>query len=273
MTDEATFGKPPVAAPAAGAGRAFDWLRAGYRLMHGAPRMWFGMTLIYFLIAAVLRLIPFMGGLVLILISPWLLAGTLTGAREPGAPPAAGPRGWIESLLLMPMRRFVQPTRDEHRLAALAIACIVVFGFALLIRIVEELFLKGGAMATGLAATGLAPRMGAGFAIAAVIVAVAYLMLLMAVYYLVPLVLFRGRAPIEAMMESFRTCLHNAGAWILLMGIFFIPYALIVFAYAWMPWTGLLLTLTLGFLLVPLFVATSFASFEALFGAGEPTLQ
>lgn len=272
MTDETAFGKPPVAAPAVGAARALDWLRSGYQLMHAAPRMWFGMTLIYFLIAAGLRLIPFMGGLVLVLISPWLLAGALAGARDTGAA-AAGPKGWIESLFATPLRRFALPVRDEHRLAALVIASVLVFGFALLIRIIEELFLKGGALATGLAATGLAPRMGAGFATAALVVAVAYLVFLMAVYYLVPLVVFRGRAPMEAMVESVRTCWRNAGAWMLLVGLFFVPYALIVFAYAWIPWTGVLLTLTLGFLLLPLFVATSFASFEALFGANEPNPQ
>ena len=38
--------------------------------------------------------------------------------------------------------------------------------------------------------------------------------------------------------------LIDAGAWMLLFGIFFVPYAVIVFAYAWIPWTGVLLTLT-----------------------------
>jgi hypothetical protein len=229
--------------------------------------MWFGMTLIFFVIAAGLRLIPFMGGLVLVLILPWLLAGALAGAHEPAAPPAAGLKGWLDALFTAPARRFALPVRDEHRLAALAITCVLVFGFALLIRILEELVLKGGSMATGLAATGLAPPMGPGFLMVAVIVVIAYVALLMAVFFLVPLVLFGGRAPMEALVESFQTCLRNAGAWFLLIGMFFVPYAAIVFAFAWIPWTGVLLTLTLGFLLLPLFVATSYASFEALFPA------
>jgi hypothetical protein len=65
--------------------------------------------------------------------------------------------------------------------------------------------------------------------------------------------------------------LRNAGAWFLLIGIFFIPYAAIVFAYAWIPWTGVVLTLTLGFVLLPLFVSTSYASFAALFPDTEPS--
>jgi len=260
-----TLEKP--ASAGGGARRAFTWLREGYRLMHGAPRLWFGMTLLYFLMAAILRLVPFMGGLVLILISPWLLAAALVAVREPES--VAG-KTWLDAVLVTPLRRFALPVRDEHRLAALAIACVLVFGFALLIRIAEELFLKGGAMATGLEAGGLAPRMGVGFVAAAAVVSSAYLALLMAVFYLVPLVMFHGRAPMEAMIESFQACWRNAGAWLLLVGMFFVPYALIVFAYAWIPWTGVMLTLTLGFLLLPLFVATSFASFEALFGAAGP---
>jgi hypothetical protein len=272
MTNDTALGGPPAATPAAGIGQAFEWLRDGYHLLRVSPRLWFGMTLIYFLIAAALRLIPFMGGLVLILISPWLLAGALVTARDSSATTVVGgAKGWINSLISTPVRRFTLPVRDEHRMAALAIACVLVFGFALLIRIVEELVLKGGSMATGLAATGLAPPMGPGFAIAVVMVGIAYVTLLMAVYYLVPLVAFRGRAPIEALLESFQTCLRHAGAWFLLIGIFFIPYAAIVFAYAWIPWTGVVLTLTLGFVLLPLFVSTSYASFEALFPDTEPS--
>jgi hypothetical protein len=214
-----------------------------------------------------------MGGLVLVLISPWLLAGALAGAHEPAAPPAAGLKGWLDALFTAPARRFALPVRDEHRLAALAISCVLVFGFALLIRIMEELVLKGGSMATGLAATGLAPPMGTGFLIATAIVGVTYVALLMAVFFLVPLVLFGRRAPMDAMVESFQTCLRNAGAWFLLIGIFFVPYAAIVFAYAWIPWTGVVLTLTLGFLLLPLFVATSYVSFQSLFGATEHSPQ
>jgi len=263
MTDDTAVRKPPATSTAR-VGQALEWLRRGYRLVRAAPRLWFGMTLIYFLIAAALRLIPFMGGLVLILISPWLLAGALAAARESG-----GAESWFVASLARPLRRFALPVSDENRLAALAIACVLVFGFALLIRIVEEIFLKGGSVATGFAAAELAPRISAGFATAAVVVAIAYVALLMAVYYLVPLVLFRGRAPMEALIESFQICVHSAAAWLLLMSIFFIPYAIVVFAYAWLPWLGVALTLTVGLVLLPLFVATSYASFEALFGDSE----
>jgi len=267
MTDDTAVHKPP-ATPTARVGQALEWLRGGYRLVQAAPRLWFGMTLIYFLIAAALRLIPFMGGLVLILVSPWLLAGALVAARESGAT-QDGAESWFVVALARPLRLFTLPVRDENRLAALAIACVLVFGFALLIRIVEEIFLKGGSVATGFAAADLAPRISAGFATAAVVVAIAYVALLMAVYYLVPLVLFRGRAPMEALVESFQICVHNVAAWLLLMSIFFIPYAIVVFAYAWLPWLGVALTLTVGLLLLPLFVAASYASFEALFGNSE----
>ena len=72
-----------------GLGQGKTWIACGRRLVLEQKPLWYGMTAVYFVLGFVLKLIPFMGDLLLILITPMLLAGVVWGrAQEQHAEPA-----------------------------------------------------------------------------------------------------------------------------------------------------------------------------------------
>lgn len=62
------------------AGRGWGWIVEGWRLFAQAPGIWIVILLIYLGISVVLSLIPFVGGLAYMLLSPVLVGGMLYGA-------------------------------------------------------------------------------------------------------------------------------------------------------------------------------------------------
>ncbi|HEU5337957.1 MAG TPA: hypothetical protein VFU39_01600, partial [Sulfuricaulis sp.] len=69
--------------------QAQSWIACGSRMVLAEKSLWFGMTLVYFILGFLLTLIPFMGHLLLILISPMLVASVFWGrVQEPQGPPA-----------------------------------------------------------------------------------------------------------------------------------------------------------------------------------------
>src|SRR5512147_2551768 len=69
-----------------GTGRGIDWIVQGWHRVQEQPPLWFGMSGIYLVLGFSLKLIPFMGDLLLVLVPPMLLAGVVAGlAREKSA--------------------------------------------------------------------------------------------------------------------------------------------------------------------------------------------
>jgi uncharacterized membrane protein len=68
-----------IARPPAIAGTA--WILAGWKIFRGAPVVWAGMTAMAFMAALGLALIPFVGGFLVYLLSPFLVAGYLAASR------------------------------------------------------------------------------------------------------------------------------------------------------------------------------------------------
>jgi uncharacterized membrane protein len=75
-----------IARPPAVAGTA--WILAGWKTFRGAPVVWAGMTAMAFMAALGVALIPFVGGLVVYVLSPFLVAGYMAASRaaENGEP-------------------------------------------------------------------------------------------------------------------------------------------------------------------------------------------
>jgi uncharacterized membrane protein len=73
--------RPPTAAGTA-------WILAGWRIFRTAPVVWAGMTAMAFMAALGVALIPFVGGFLVYLLSPFLVAGYLAASRatEHGEP-------------------------------------------------------------------------------------------------------------------------------------------------------------------------------------------
>lgn len=272
--DDVSASAPPPPPPAGAAARGFAWVACGWQLLRRHTGLWLSMTALYFVLALVLKRIPFLGHFVLILVSPVALAGALLVARalkrgeplsEPSGTDRRGFRQIVHVALRRPAHALFQAMGDLDRALTLIIVCIVTLGLAVAVAI-PEMMLTGGSMISGLASARLA---SAAFrptlVLAMLAAAVLYALLAMALLYLVPLTLFGRRLAIPAVIESFRACTANAFAVAAFLAPYFVIVVLIVAVFGTWPALGYALVFTLGLLALPAFVAGLYCSYEALF--------
>jgi hypothetical protein len=251
------------------------WIHCGLDIVRRDAAHWLGMTLIYFVIALALKQIPFVGDLLVILITPLLLAGALVFLRDrTTVPPAGDPdavtsappggRQWLDRLILGPLRTLFQVTGREEYLFPSIIVCILGLGLVMVTGILEYL-LTGGSIISGLAASSLAAPLTAGLVFRMLVLIVLYVVLAMALFFVLPLSLFEGLPPMTAVAESFEACQRNAGALAAFNGAFLVSCILIMFVFALWHWLGYVLVFTLGLLALPAFVAGAWCGYRALF--------
>lgn len=246
--------------------QGIDWIVLGARMVLDRKSLWFGMTAVYFVFAFLLKLIPFMGDLLLILITPMLLAGVVRGraqeshsgqTAEAGAAPTLF-QAWVAGPVQELLSIFIQ----EDKVFGAMLLGIITLGLAMLVKITGYLLI-GGSMVSGLAASQMStPQPGT--LLGMLVVAVLYAILAMALIYSVPLTVLGNRQPLAAISESFSLCRKNAPALLTLTVPFFIVYLVILAAFAEHRGLGYLLVLSVGFVTFPLFVASAFSSYLKL---------
>lgn len=244
---------------------ALAWMREGWDRLHREPARWLGMTLMFFVIALALKRIPFLGNFVLVLISPIMLAGALLAVRSTAS--AVAPQNikqWFHVLTLDGVRELFQVFRREDHAFAIVIVCIVTLGLVVLISI-PELLITGGAIVSGLTGISLAGPLRPSMLIGIVFVTGMYLLLCMALIYVVPLTLFGNRQPVPAVAESFRACLIHRTALILFAAPFVAANLAIMIAFNVERWIGYLLLFSLGLVALPVFVIGLNASYRTFF--------
>ena len=139
---------------------------------------------------------------------------------------------------------------------------IVTLGLVIFVLIPRDWFV-GGSMVSGLAASGSGVPYLMILKIA--VVAALYVLLAMGLLFSVPLTVIGERLPLASIAESFSTCRTHARPLLALVAPFFLVYLIIVLAFAKAYWLGYLLTLSAGLLALPLFVASIYCSYLALF--------
>ncbi len=268
-------------APAAHGGmrRGVDWIVLGLRSVQEHKPLWFGMTAIYFVLGFVLKLIPFMGDLLLVLISPMLLAGVVCArvqenqgkqTAEAGAAPPSRP-GLFQAWIAEPTQELLGIFTREDKVFGAVLLGIITLGLTVMVDITNDL-LVGGSMISGLAASQMiAPQTVT--LVGMLVVAILYVILAMGLFYCVPLTMLGKRQPLAAIAESFFLCRDNAVALLTLTLPFFIIYLVILAAFAEQHWLGYLLVVTAGFVLLPVFIASALGSYLGLAPAPRPAAR
>ncbi|BAV35051.1 hypothetical protein SCL_2774 [Sulfuricaulis limicola] len=252
-----------------GPAQAGTWIACGQRLVRQQPSLWYGMAAVYIVLGFLLTLIPFMGHLLLILITPMLLAGVIWGRAHPNpaepesAPPLSSAQALLQTWVAQPTQELLRIFSHEGRLFGAVLLGIVTLGLVMAVKIVGYLLI-GGSMISGLTAD-LAG--GTPFITFAGMVLVAGLSVLlgMALLYSVPLTVLGNRQPLDAIAESFSACREHARPLLILVAPFFLVYVVILVAFANSHWLGYLLTVSIGLLALPLFIAAVYCSYLALF--------
>lgn len=246
------------------ASEAFSWIRTGFELVRRDPARWLGMTLVYLIIALLLKRIPFLGNFVLVLFTPIMLASALIAARAAPGPAPADARAWLRALTVESMRQLFRVFRREDHAFAITVVCIITLGLVVLVNI-PELLITGGSVVSGLAGASMAGTVRPVSVVSMAIVAVLYLLLAMALLYLVPLTLFGNRQPLPAVAESFRACVRHRNSLALFIAPFLGVNLLIMIAFGLSHWLGYLFLAGLGIVALPAFVIGLHRSYQTLF--------
>jgi hypothetical protein len=255
-----------MAAPRTNAlAQAREWFACARALFDRDRVLWLGMAALYLLLALALRRIPFVGSLVLVLISPLLLAGALLAAHDLHARAGRPPGRW-QQRLAQPARTLLQPLANEALMYPALLACIVTLGLVLAAAVLEYL-LTGGSLVSGLAAGQIAGPLRAWTFAAIVLVAGLYVVLTMALCFLIPLTVLGGHTVLTAVSASFRACARHAAA----LALFALGFVVLAVALAVMfilpggAWLGYGLLFTAGLVALPLFVAGLYCSYRTVF--------
>jgi hypothetical protein len=245
--------------------QAREWFACARALFDRDRALWLGMAGLYLLFALVLRRIPFVGSLVVVLISPLLLAGALLAAHDLRARAGRPPAHWRQ-WLAQPLRTLLQALANEAVMYPALLACIVTLGLVLVATALEYL-LTGGSLVSGLAAGQLAGPVRPWTFAAIVLVTGLYVVLGMALYFLIPLTVLGEHAVLAAVAASFRACARHAAA-LALFAIGFVVLAValaVLFVLPGGAWLGYGLLFTAGLVALPLFVAGLYCSYRTLF--------
>ena len=253
-----------------GARRGLSWIAGGWRLVRRDWVHWLGMSGIYMAIAIALQMVPFIGVLILILVSPALLAGVLRGVRNL-EDQARGVRGGSArgagGHLHRAIRQLFSGFSRENDLLPVMVISTLTLSAAVVIEILAQLLKVGGPALPAMLAGSVGPAIWLPALVSLVIVLVLQIALVMAIFYAVPLVLFRKDYPLAAIEKSFRACLHNA----LPLVVFGLPFAFVstiadvLYFALHFPKDDLAL-FVLGLVTLPLFVGGLYCSYEDAFG-------
>lgn len=257
-------------------GRGIAWIVQGWHLVQEQPSLWFGMAAIYLVFGFTLKLIPFMGDLLLVLVTPMLLAGVVAGlAQEKSAVhilvngKASSMPALLQAWLAQPAQELVNIFTREDKVFGAVLLGIITLGLAMLVKITGYLLI-GGSMVSGLTA-GQLNASQITTVLGMLVVAILYLVLAMGLLYSVPRTVLGNRPPFEAIAESFSACRHNAMPLLTLAAPFFVVYLGIIAVFANNHWLGYLLVFSAGGVALPVFVASVYCSYLALYPPNHST--
>jgi len=244
----------------AAAGRGWDWLVEGFALFRRAPAMWFIIVAVLGLIWLASLFIPLLGPLLFHLMSPLFFAGLMMGCRalDNGEP--------------LELRHLFAGFGSQAA-PLVTIGGVYLVGTVIVMGIV--LVTAGGSMLPTVLSKGAAMDIETlraalrSLAIALAIGAIAYLPLIMLIWFAPPLIAFEGVAPLAAMRLSFSACVRNTMP--------FLVYGLAILG-AWivlsLPAAAGLLGAFLGVLLlvasIPSLIGSVYASYKDVFAMPAP---
>ena len=118
--------------------QAKDWIACGRRLVLQQQSLWYGMAAVYIVLGFLLTLIPFMGHLLLILITPMLLAGVIWGRTQerqvppaPSAEPVPSAQKILQEWIAQPAQELMCIFTQEGKMFGAVLLGIVTLGLVM----------------------------------------------------------------------------------------------------------------------------------------------
>ena len=267
------------------AGTGARWLVSGWQMLRAQPALWLGMAVVYLVLAMLLEQIPFIGWLILLLVTPVVLLGALPlahGQMEDNLPASAvapAPtardlriretwRAWalyLRDLLRRSAGHLFAGFQSERRLLPVMVVSTLLLGGVIVLRILAAL-LKAGSSLHAMLLGSVTPSVWLPDLVATLLILTLLVMLIMTVLYTIPLILFRGAHPLPAFESSFFAARQNLGAFLILAGSFLLlaAAARALFFFFAFP-LDYLAFLVIGLIALPVLVGALYASYRDLF--------
>jgi hypothetical protein len=241
------------------AGRGWRWIVEGFALFRKSPVTWLAVTVLLALLWILSFIVPVLGPLLFNLLSPVFFAGLMIGCR------ALEQNGRLEiSHLFAGFRQSAAPLVTVG--GVYLVGTIVVFGFIFLSADGAKLAALAAKPGADLGAARAALRdLGPAFAIGAL----AYVPLLMLVWYAPLLVVFDGLAPFAAMKLSLQACLKNTAAFAV-YGLAGLALSAVISLPAALGASGAGLAIALLVASIPVLFCSIYVSYRDIFGTSDP---
>ncbi len=248
--------------------QGWAWINAGWRLFEKDHALWLAMALVYLVIAIVLDQIPFIGYLLLILITPIFAAGALLASGELDAEPVSRPGfelnfpGWKDNLTTLFARALKQLFRvfyDPEKTLAVMVVATLTLGAAVIIQILAQLLKVGGAALPAMAAGSVGARIWLPALISLIIIWLLKLMLVLSTLYAVYRIVANNETPLAALENSLKTCAKNPFSLAIIAGILLIPLMLLAHL-------GYIVLLVGGLFALPVLITSVYASTKEVYG-------
>ena len=225
------------------AGHGWSWISSGFDIFKSSIGVWIVITIILAVIFIGLNIVPIVGGLATAILWPVFAGGIMLGCR------AAAEDGSIAINHI-----FAGFSRNTGSLVVLG-----VIGLAATIALMIPLFIVMGGTFFALMkgdpnAAAAVGAMGAGLAIAFLVVFGLSILIYMALWFAPSLVVFHDVAPMDAVRQSFRACLKNI--------VPFLIYGIIMFVLMIIATIPLFLGLLV---LMPVGLAAIYAAYRDIF--------
>lgn len=245
--------------------QARSWLSDGWRLFKKAPALWLSMAILYLAGAVVLDQIPFVGILIVVLLTPILAAGPLALAAElaqgrspPSWPTEGGIGDRIKTLFGRGLRQLLYGAADSERLLSLMVIATLVLGATVVVQVLAEMLKVGGAALPAFVAGSVGPSIWVPALISLALVLLLKLVLTFVMLYAVQLVIVEGHSPLTALEYGVNACIGSA---LPLLGIGVVLVLPLIIAAS----IGDLTAAIVGLVVLPMLTASLYRSYRDLY--------
>lgn len=246
--------------------QAWGWLADGWRLFNQGRALWLAMAALYLAGAIVLDQIPFVGILIVVLLTPILAAGPLAYAAELGQGEASEP-AWsrvgdtgdkLKRLFARALHQLFYGAAEPDRLLSLMVIATLLLGATVVVQILAELLKVGGSALPAFIAGSVGPSIWVPAMISLALVLLLKLILTFVMMYAVQLVIVDRHSPLTALEYGFNACIGSA---LPLLGI----SVALVLPLMVAAGVGDLVAAFVGLLVLPLLTTSLYRSYRDLY--------
>ena len=227
------------------------------------PLPWLAMATVYVALAGALQIVPFIGYLVMVLLTPLMLAGALLTAQEweTNAANTVVASEWHERLMQRlsdAVAKLFRVFTDSDRALTAMVISTFTLGAVVLLQIIAQLLRVGGAALPAMAAGSVSASVWLPALLSLIFIWVVKLFLILLATLAVQLAVFRRDAPLHAMETAARICASQPASLALLALALLVPIVLV--AYISVPIAYLVALAAL-----PLYVLAMHFTFKTLY--------